>query len=435
MKRFLPALLLAALPLPLLAQRGAIGRIFTQEILRNPDFQHHFTGCLVYDPDAGKVLFAHQAECYFTPASNTKLYTLYAGLRLLGDSLPCFRYGYRNDTLFIEGMGDPTLLHPEFPGGQALAWLQAQPQALCLVERPASFSSQGPGWAWDDYLYRFACERAPLPVYGNFARVRIPAFESLPRFSPRLPGGQLQLHADSLRRISRPWDSNAFSYFPQSDTADYEEDIPLRWSWELAAALLSDTLGRPLGRVPARMAPPLPYLRRSFPADSLYRPMLQASDNFFAEQILVMAAQEQGLPGPDSLIRWLLAGELAALPDAPAWVDGSGVSRYNLFTPRDMAWLLARLDSLAGRERLAGLLPAGGVSGTLKKFYAGEAGPYVFAKTGTLSNQHCLSGYLRTRQGKWLIFSLMLNNYRQNPNVLKQGIEAFLRRLRDELGS
>ncbi|RMD68818.1 MAG: D-alanyl-D-alanine carboxypeptidase, partial [Bacteroidetes bacterium] len=125
-------------------------------------------------------------------------------------------------------------------------------------------------------------------------------------------------------------------------------------------------------------------------------------------------------------IAWALDSLLADLPDRPLWVDGSGLSRYNLVTPRTMVMLLDKIRREVPAQRLFGLLPAGGRSGTIAEWYAGPDGPYVFAKTGTLRNRHCLSGYLRTARGRWLIFSFMHNNFPGSNRAWKEEMERTL---------
>lgn len=78
-----------------------------------------------------------------------------------------------------------------------------------------------------------------------------------------------------------------------------------------------------------------------------------------------------------------------------------------------MVALLEKLDKKVEEGQLLDALPQGGKQGTIRRLYANKDGgePYVFAKTGTLSNNHCLSGYVITKSGKKLIFSFMNNNY------------------------
>jgi D-alanyl-D-alanine carboxypeptidase/D-alanyl-D-alanine-endopeptidase (penicillin-binding protein 4) len=57
-------------------------------------------------------------------------------------------------------------------------------------------------------------------------------------------------------------------------------------------------------------------------------------------------------------------------------------------------------------------MPAGGLTGTIKNAYKTDNGKaFVWAKTGSLSNNHNQSGYLVTRKGKRLAFAFMNNNF------------------------
>jgi D-alanyl-D-alanine carboxypeptidase/D-alanyl-D-alanine-endopeptidase (penicillin-binding protein 4) len=115
---------------------------------------------------------------------------------------------------------------------------------------------------------------------------------------------------------------------------------------------------------------------------------------------------------PEIIIDYAKKNLLNDLPDPIIWKDGSGLSRYNLFTPRTFVALWDKIYDMMPKERLFSLLPTGGIKGTIKNWYAGKNGePYVFAKTGTLSNNHCLSGYLVAKSGRVLVFSIMNSNY------------------------
>src|ERR1700742_2732356 len=66
---------------------------FTEETLLNqPGLTSAQVGLCLYDPLAATYKYNWQSDKYFMPASNTKLFSLYAGLRYLGDSLVGLRY-------------------------------------------------------------------------------------------------------------------------------------------------------------------------------------------------------------------------------------------------------------------------------------------------------------------------------------------------------
>ena len=74
--------------------------------------------------------------------------------------------------------------------------------------------------------------------------------------------------------------------------------------------------------------------------------MMQKSDNFLAEQLLIMASSTFSEElDPNETIQYVLNTYLPDLKHKPKWVDGSGLSRYNLFTPRSMVKLLQKIKA------------------------------------------------------------------------------------------
>jgi len=167
------------------------------------------------------------------------------------------------------------------------------------------------------------------------------------------------------------------------------------------------------------------------PSDSVYKVMMQESDNFLAEQLLLMCSATIS----DSLsilpaLRLMQQSYLSDLPDKLAWADGSGLSRYNLFTPRSIVAVWKKIYQKVPRERLLPMLATGGVNGTVANWYKAEQ-PYFFGKTGTLANNHCLSGYLITRSGKTLIFSFMNSHYLASTSDIRRNMQSILEYIRD----
>jgi len=131
----------------------------------------------------------------------------------------------------------------------------------------------------------------------------------------------------------------------------------------------------------------------------------------------------------EKIIDTLLKGDFNDLPQKPRWVDGSGLSHYNLFSPRDFVTILDKMKTEFGMKRLQGIFPTGG-SGTMQPYFKNDSS-YIYAKTGSLSGVIALSGYLYTRQGKLLIFSILINNHRGAPGAIRTAIERFLLAVRN----
>jgi len=161
----------------------------------------------------------------------------------------------------------------------------------------------------------------------------------------------------------------------------------------------------------------------SVQVDEIYEPLMQESDNFMAEQILLTCSNEVfDTMNTQKIIRFFTKEYLKESPDQPLWRDGSGLSRYNLFTPQTMIFLLNKIYKKIPEERIFNIFPTGKKQGTIKDWYA----PFVHAKTGTLSNKHCLSGYITTRKEKTLLFSFMHNNYITSSTPLKEEMQKIL---------
>ncbi|WP_425237586.1 D-alanyl-D-alanine carboxypeptidase/D-alanyl-D-alanine-endopeptidase [Ulvibacterium sp.] len=390
-------------------------------VLDSELFENHFTGFFVLDPKKRDTIFSHNSAKYFTPASNTKIYTLFTSLRLLPDSIPSLKYNVNNDTLFVEGTGDPSFLHPYFKDSTALNFLKKY-DIISLYLNNILEERFGPGWAWGDYQWYYSAERSSLPIYGNVLTVY--ENDGL-QVSPALFMDKVIPIDYALQREEN---ENLFYFNPsRRDTVE----IPLKLDSTLIRNLLEDALKRKVSIThnPIKGKKNILY---SMPSDSIYAKMMMDSDNFLAEQLLVLASSTlSDTLNTDKVRNFVLDSLLIDLKQPPRWVDGSGLSRYNLFTPQSLVHVLHLMYQRVPRQRLFSLFPAGGVSGTLENWYPGDPEPYIYAKTGSLGNNHCVSGYLLTKSGKTLIFSFMNNHFRVPSSEVKKRMQSIFETIRD----
>lgn len=395
-------------------------RSFLKSELQFPLHDQHFTGIHIVDANSGQLLFSQNADKYFTPASNTKIATLYSALKLIPEKVPSLQVAHLGDTLIFSGTGDPSTLHPVFQDSTLLQYLRGF-QNLIWYTGNYDNDHFGPGWAWEDFPYGFSAERSILPINGNMASF---SFGDSLKATPSLFTDSISPYPGKPTRLK---DSNIFT-LPEliPDTIQ----IPFTHTTEVTARTLASLLDRTItiksGAYPSDMRIIPGYSR-----DSLCSKMMIDSDNFLAEQLMIMASLNISDTLSFESARDSILQMLTELPNAPRWVDGSGLSRYNLFTPAWIVGLLQKIYSEYPEDQVFGYFPAGGVSGTIENWYGANDGPFVYAKTGTLGNNYNVSGYLRTKKGRVLIFSMMNNHFRQPTDSIKKSIQHRLNWIRE----
>jgi D-alanyl-D-alanine carboxypeptidase/D-alanyl-D-alanine-endopeptidase (penicillin-binding protein 4) len=392
-------------------KKRKIKKLFKHSAILND----HFTGFALYDLDDKKMIFELNADKYFTPASNTKLFTFYTCLKMLGDSVPALKYAVKGDSLIFWGTGDPSFLHSGLKGTKAFNFLKNSHKKLFFSSGNYTGGFYGDGWAWDDYNDDYQAEITELPLEDNIAVIYADNTGTLqvkPVYLKRYLKRDSTYHPTRFR-VKRDFLNNTFVYPSSKAPKNFRQEIPWKTSTALTLALLNDTLKDTITEIHLPLVNDAKTLYDAV-ADTVYRHMLQPSDNFIAEQLLLVCSSTRfSTLNADSVINFAKAHYLNDLSDAPQWVDGSGLSRRNLFTPRSVVYLLNKImDEVKNDSLLHSLMPAGGVIGTIRTAYKTDNGqPFVWAKTGSLSNNYNQSGYLVTRKGKRVAFSFMNNNF------------------------
>jgi D-alanyl-D-alanine carboxypeptidase/D-alanyl-D-alanine-endopeptidase (penicillin-binding protein 4) len=284
----------------------------------------------------------------------------------------------------------------------------------------------GNGWSWNDYTEAYMAQRSDLPVYGNVARFTLAAngnVNVMPSYF--LPDIMQSNDTENGFNIEKPWDTNNFFVSPGNDKA---VAIPFNPNHKTIADILSDTLKMPVEIDPFHKFQSKKIIH-SQATDSMLRLMMFRSDNFYAEQTLLMVSNERLNTLNDArIIDTTLKTDFADLPQKPRWVDGSGLSRYNLFTPKSMVAILNKMHSEFGMDRIKRIFPTGG-QGTISSYYKSDSG-YIYGKTGTLSGVVAFSGFLITKNNKLLIFSVLVNNHQASATDIRKAIEKFLLEVR-----
>ncbi len=418
-----------------------INKQTTHILLHDSVIKTGHVGISIYEPATGKYWYNYNADKYFVPASNVKLFTLYAGMKYLGDSIAAARFSVYKDDIYIAPAGDPTFLHPDFDNQPLLHLLQTKGNRIFVLHL-SDVAPLGYGWAWDDYDQGYMVERNDFPIYGN--RIWLSTKPIMPK---KLPKDTL---IDTVKQLGNQWLYIKPKYFAdkvfraatalknQREKADNKfytgevadiKTIPFITNKDLTTHQILESLLHKTVSMGENYIMPYTTLY-SQPTDALLKPMMHRSNNFFAEQTLLMAGNEKlGYMSEAAIIDTLLATHLKDIPQRPRWVDGSGLSRYNLFTPQDFVFILNKLQKEFGLARLQNILPTGN-TGTLKNYFIADSG-FIYAKTGTLSNHVALSGYMLTRKNKWLFFSILNNNFNGSASPVRRAVERFIQYIRE----
>jgi D-alanyl-D-alanine carboxypeptidase/D-alanyl-D-alanine-endopeptidase (penicillin-binding protein 4) len=396
------------------------------DVLDTKALQTAHVGISIFDPAANKYLYNYQGDKYFVPASNIKLPTCYAAMKYLGDSLVGLRYQKLGDSsVIIWEAGDPSFLHPDFKHQPVFRFLK---KFSHISFQGASFSDfLGSGWSWNDYKEYYMTQRSGFPIYGNVIKLKWESPEkvlSVPKFFQKDFFAAQKMNNGF--EVIKSWEDNKIIFW---NGTEKNKEVPFRPDMGTISKLLEDTLGNNI-YVSYDEHPFQKTIIHSQPTDSLLKPMMHRSDNFFAEQSLLMVSNERlGIMNDEKIIDTLLKTDFKDLPQKPRWVDGSGLSRYNLFTPQDFVVILNKMKNEFGMERIKVILATGG-EGTISSYYKADSG-YIYGKTGTLSGVVAFSGFLYTKKGKLLIFSTLVNNHQATATEVRRAVEKFLQGIRN----
>jgi len=359
-----------------------------------------FSGILIKDLNTQEVLFSHNEDKLFTPASLTKIFTLLAALEIFDEEQYAYPTsiffssttpGEINGDLYIAGSGDPTQT-PEVIRKIADDLVQKF-SIKCIsgdiVLDNSKFLPEeflGRGWMWDD----------KNPLIGALT----------------VTGYKVKEKQNSyLNTMPLLW-GNIFSQELSKKGVKIGGDI---------------RIGKTKENLQAK------YIYYSDTLDKILAYMMKKSDNQSAENIFRSLAPEDNPEGVSTIARAIASLEEAIDSTLGLkWgkdyilVDGCGLSEYNLTTSAHLVEAITYLyqkydfkilDYFANTKE----------KGTLK-----ERLPFqVWGKTGTLSTASALAGLLQTKNKRWIVFCLMENNFifieeENDPKIFENRIVEYI---------
>lgn len=446
-------------------------------IIATPPLDRAHLGILVYDPAAGRTLYAHNAERRFVPASNQKYWVTATALHELGADwryrTPVLGIGVdatagTAQALVVVGRGDPSLssrFHDDDEntplGMLADSVVAAGIRRIGELIVDASYFDRAivPGtWTYgnlngtsapptgafviDEGIYRIAIAPGRVPGEPALVIPQTPAdVEPVVGAVMTLPAGTRGAGTTNRRG---PWSDTL--YIAGGIAADAEPRtvrVPMTDPVGFAAHAFADAL-RERGvvieggvRIVYDTAGSTAWradgtdTAGAVPADGsvvedvrevaswtsptmaeIVAAILQPSQNWIAEQLvrtLGAERREQGSWRAGTTVQTSFLFDVVGIDSAALRLnDGSGMSHQNLVTPRAVVQLLDHARTAPWADTFRDALARPGRPGTLSNRLRALEGR-VEGKTGTLSNVNALSGYVRTRDGRELIFSILGN--------------------------
>lgn len=427
-------------------------------------------GIEVVDSASGKPLYQWNSHKLLTPASNVKLLTTALALTRLG---PSYRFTTtvtrEGDDLVLAGGGDANLsgrpipYDPQATPGDPLVViddLAAQVAAAGVKrvtgnivgdDRAFDYEPTPDGWSYEDAFDDDGPPVSALCVNDNLIHLLLTNIAGVPQaeLSPALPVFELDNRLRSAGPRQVFWTRDPGSYrllvtgsLPPGATEDIRlaAGDPARF----AALALRQSLLRhgvevrgtavarhvyPGEHYVAQTATPL-ATHRSPPLLEDLRVTDKVSQNLHAEMLLRAVAREAeghgSLPAGLEALRAFLSS-LAIPPEEHDLHDGSGLSRQDLLTPDAIITLLQAMQKSPQAGAWRSLLPVSGVDGSLRERLGQSAEGKVLAKTGSLLHVAALSGYARTKAGRELTFSILVNHYRGPAAEVRALIDQMLR--------
>ena len=420
---------------------NSISTMFTDPVMRNAQW-----GFVVYDPKTKKVINSYNENASLIPASTTKLLTTEAAMSLFGKDyqwVTQLEYsgdidenGILNGNLYIIGSNDPSL-------GTGRAG--ASTYGALVSDFVKSIKELGIKRVKGDIILKTA-------VFRNNKNIVLPANivwkGSENYFLPAGSTNDTDPRHEKLLGNKKPDNYKYIYVSPYTQNIVYTEnfggfalstklpDAPVYLANSLKTSLAKNgipTEGKVINKsepqnteeerkkITAYLSPKL---------EDLVYFINQTSDNHMSEALLKSTGfYKEGnysLDTGKATVNKHLAKKTFDFQGFN-YADGSGLSRSNVITPMSQVKFLSELMNEKHFDSYFKSLPIGGQTGTLRSMFLNtEAYGQVFAKTGTLNRVKTLAGYIKTKKGKLLTFSLLINNYNGSVAQVKKKMESIL---------
>ncbi|WBQ02429.1 D-alanyl-D-alanine carboxypeptidase/D-alanyl-D-alanine endopeptidase [Kribbella sp. CA-293567] len=443
-------------------------------LLSDARFQGSQVGLVVRDATTGETLYDRNGSTRLLPASNTKLFSSAAAMDTLG---PGFRFhtdvlatapvrgGKLRGDLYLKGFGDPTSLESDYVAlAKQVAAAGIKRVDGNLIADDTYFDNQrlGDSWAWDDEPFYYSAQISALTLAPNTdydsgtaiveslpgakvgagVKLRlVPANGAVKLVNTATTGAAGSANTLSIERDHGTNIVRVTGSVPADDTVGQE------WVtvWE-PALYAADVFRRALtaqgvrvdGRIRAAAAPATAQRiarDESMTVGELMNPYLKLSNNMHGETLVkamgAVAKANGSWPAGLGVVTEY-AKSVGVATSTIRLSDGSGLSRKVNVTASSVTDLLVAAQQEPWFKQWYDALPIAGnpdrfTGGTLRSRMANTpAANNLHGKTGSLTGVTALSGYVSTKDGRKLVFSMISNNYLTTPRPVEDAVGVTL---------
>ncbi|HAB54289.1 MAG TPA: D-alanyl-D-alanine carboxypeptidase/D-alanyl-D-alanine-endopeptidase [Ignavibacteriales bacterium] len=430
------------------------------DIFNDPNFSNAHWGVLIQSLETGEYFYKRNENKLFMPASNLKLFTSSAGLVLLGDDYKFTTNIYMRGRMdgssligdiVVQGRGDPTL-SGRFYQNDVLKVFNDWADSLLefgideitgnIIGDDNEFDDLGlgEGWQWDYESDWYAAQSSALSFNDNCIDIIVTAdlltgqakIDINPNTKYAVIVNKVSVVGDDSTtsiEVYRERGTNVISVAGTILNSDsLKTFVKVNNPTQFTMVVLKEVLESKdiiVGGFPMDiddMSSPVDYneLSKLFTHSSpnlkeVVKIINKNSQNFFAEQLLKtigleiehFGSAENGIASCNSVFQ-----EMGVNPENMSMVDGSGLSRLNLVTPKQIVSLLNFMYQHKYYLPFYNSLPISGIDGTLGNRMKGtKAENNVRAKTGYIGSVRSLSGYVNTGDNEPVTFSIIANNF------------------------
>lgn len=446
---------------------------FAEAWKNDKDLKNASIGFCVLDARTSSLVSEYNAQLGLIPASTLKIVTTAAAMGLLGNG---FRYetrlyytgtlnkatGVLNGNLVISGSGDPSLQSENFNKDSSQLtdkWAAILKEkgikeiTGAIIGDAACFERAVPdNWVWSDIGNYFGTVPCGLSFMDNKFRIL---------YNSKATGSKAEVKSIAPNYLKTPitvssnveakgTEDEAYVY---GDPFSYHKEVagripPNKNNYEVEAALPDPALlcaerlylSLQKAGISCRqsaclsnykkedtlVAKQLLYTHFSPTLDKIVLYTNLKSNNLYCESLLRTMGKGQVPAGIEAVkAYWQKRGlDVSEL----FMSDGSGLSRSNTVTTGFQARLLCKIyrDSLNYRTFNASL-PVAGKSGSMSSIGKGTViENNLRAKTGYINRARGYCGYVKTRSGQELAFSLLFNNYACTAKEARLKLEKFM---------